>query len=129
MYTVTNMKKEADHKYEWGTITWLCNAEIDPDAEMTVGFVCIEPNKANPRHSHPNCEETIFILKGECDHWMGDDMVKLKQGDMLRDPRNMGHNAINTGVERIEMIVAYSSPTRQTVGEDPLAFNQPQSGS
>lgn len=117
MATITNAAKMPKRNFDWGAITWLCNSQIDPDAQMTFGTVYIKPGASNPRHYHPNCEEYIFVIKGECDHSLDDEVFHLKAGDMLRIPQNAWHHAVNTGDEDVEMIIVYSSPDRQTVGE------------
>ncbi|OXM17002.1 cupin domain-containing protein [Paenibacillus herberti] len=118
MATVTNLN---DEKYmfpvEWGGIQWLMGQEIDPECEMTFGMVFIHPGIENPRHIHPNCEEVIFVLSGECDHTLGDEVVHLKPGMLLRIPRNVPHNATVTSWEPCRMIIAYSAPDRKTIGE------------
>lgn len=118
MATITNLN---DEKYilnmDWGKIQWLCDQNIDPDAEMTFGMVYIDAGDSNPRHIHPNCEELIFIISGECDHLLGEETHHLKPGMMLRIPANVPHQATTTSWEPCRMIVAYSSPDRQTIGE------------
>jgi quercetin dioxygenase-like cupin family protein len=120
--TLTSTQTQPAEPFDWGAITWLCSGRIDPEAQMTFGVVHIEPGRANPRHHHPNCEECIFVLSGECDHSLGDEVFRLRAGSMLRIPQGVYHHAVNTGAERVRMVIAYSSPDRQTVGEDPHAF-------
>src|SRR3954468_16709903 len=74
--------------FEWGAIKWLCNQEIDPEAEQTFGLVFINPEQQNPPHYPPNCEELIYILSGECDHRLGDAVVRMTAGSLLRIPAN-----------------------------------------
>lgn len=118
MATVTSLN---DEKYmfpvEWGGLQWLCGKEIDPESEMTFGMVFIHPGTSNNRHYHPNCEEVIFVLSGECDHTLGDEVYHLKPGMMLRIPRNVMHNATVTSWEPCRMIIAYSAADRKTIGE------------
>jgi len=120
MATITNLR-DADPErvltMDWGKIQWLCGKDIDPEAEMTFGMVYIEAGKQNPRHYHPNCEELIFVISGECDHTLGDETFHLSPGMMLRIPRGVPHNAKVTSWEPCRMIIAYSSPDRQTIGE------------
>lgn len=118
MATITDLTKQ-EHvlDMEWGEIQWLCGQDIDPDAEMTFGMVYINAGKSNPRHYHPNCEEHIFVLSGECDHTLGDEVYHLKPGMMLRIPRNVPHDAAVTSWEPCRMIITYSSGDRQTIGE------------
>ncbi|TVY06560.1 cupin domain-containing protein [Paenibacillus cremeus] len=120
MATITDLNKQEESRIlnmDWGKIQWLCGKEIDPEAEMTFGMVYIEAGKENPRHIHPNCEEVIFLLSGECDHTLGNEVYHLKPGMMLRIPRNVPHNAKVTSWEPCRMIIAYSSADRQTIGE------------
>ncbi|WP_100405333.1 cupin domain-containing protein [Bacillus solitudinis] len=118
MATITDLNNE---KYvsdmDWGKIQWLCGNHIDADSEMTFGMVYIEAGKSNPRHYHPNCEELIFVLSGECEHSLGDESFHLKPGMMLRIPRNVLHDAKVTSWEPCRMLIMYSSPDRQTIGE------------
>ncbi|MEQ2527200.1 cupin domain-containing protein [Bacillaceae bacterium CLA-AA-H227] len=116
MATITNLS-EQKHLLEmdWGKIQWLCGQEIDSDAEMTFGMVYIHAGQSNHRHYHPNCEELIFVLSGECDHTLGDETVHLTPGMMLRIPRNVPHNATVTSWEPCRMMIAYSAPDRKTV--------------
>lgn len=102
---------------EWGKIAWLYGEEIDPDGKMTFGMVYINAGEANGRHVHPNCEEIIFVLSGECDHSLGDEMFHLKPGMALRIPQGVPHHAKVTSWEPCRMIIAYSAVDRQTIGE------------
>lgn len=113
--TMTNSNEQGALEFPWGAIKWLCNDEIDPNAEMTFGVVYINAGEGNPTHYHPNCEELIYVLSGECDHKLGDEIIPLKSGMMLRIPRNIKHNAVNTGWQPVTMIICYSDADRQTV--------------
>jgi quercetin dioxygenase-like cupin family protein len=118
MATITNLKDEKHIlDLDWGKIQWLCSQEIDPDCEMTFGMVYIHAGVANGRHYHPNCEEYIFVLSGECDHTLGDESFHLEPGMMLRIPRGVPHNATTTSWEPCRMLIMYSAPDRQTIGE------------
>lgn len=120
MATITDIREQNPARIleqDWGSIQWLCSKEIDSESELTFGMVYIHAGQSNPRHVHPNCEEIIFVLSGECDHSLGDEMHHLKPGMMLRIPRNVWHNAVTTSWEPCRMILAYSAPDRQTIGE------------
>lgn len=117
--TRTSLSSVRAEEHDWGTLSWLCNKNVDPDAEMTFGVVSIKVGESNPRHRHPNCAELIYIMEGECDHSLGDDVsIHLQAGDLLRVPRDVWHNARNTGDRPVKMIVVYSDSVRQTVGEE-----------
>lgn len=118
MATIMNL---SDEKHvvdlEWGKIQWLINQQIDPECEMTFGMVYINAGVENPEHYHPNCEEYIFVLSGECDHTLGTENYHLKPGMVLRIPRGVKHKAKVTSWEPCRMLIMYSSPDRQTLGE------------
>jgi quercetin dioxygenase-like cupin family protein len=101
--------------FPWGAIKWLCNGEIDPAALQTFGLVFINPGQQNPPHYHPNCEELIYVLSGECDHRLGDATIHLEPGSLLRIPANAVHCAVNTGWDPVRMVIVYSAPDRETV--------------
>ncbi len=113
--TVTHTQSQPALTFPWGSIQWLCNQEIDPEAAQTFGLVFINPGQNNPLHLHPNCEELIYVLSGQCDHTLGDEVIPLTTGSMLRIPTGVPHKAVNTGWEPVRMVIVYSSADRQTV--------------
>ena len=98
----------------WGTIKWLCNSKIVPGAKQTFGYVRIYPGRRNGEHLHPNCEEIIFVSQGECDHYIGDKVTRLRTGDMLFVPEGSFHYAVNIGKKDLILVISYSSPDRET---------------
>jgi quercetin dioxygenase-like cupin family protein len=113
--TITRDGEGATLRFPWGAIQWLCNAEIDPEAQQTLGLVYILPGEKNPLHHHPNCEELLFVLSGRCDHSLGGEVHHLAAGAMIRIPAGVPHDARNTGWEPVRMLICYSSADRQTV--------------
>lgn len=100
--------------FPWGQIRWIWNSQMDENAEQTLGHVTILPGKKNTFHAHPNCEELLYVLRGECDHWVGDEKYHLKPGMTISIPRDSDHYAQVTGSEPLEALIFYSSPDRET---------------
>jgi quercetin dioxygenase-like cupin family protein len=100
--------------YPWGWIRWLMNSQVDPQAEMTLGIVQIEPKQSNPLHIHPNCTEYIYVLSGRCEHRLGDQWITLRAGAMLRIPKGALHVA-RTGEEACRALVVYNTGVREMV--------------
>ena len=98
----------------WGTISWLVSGEMMPEAEQTLGLVTITPGRRNPLHAHPNCEELLYVLSGECIHRLGAEMIHLKPGSVIRIPRGIDHWAECTSDEPLVAIISFSSPHRRT---------------
>ena len=103
-------------KYPWGEIRWLWSGKISPKAQQTFGVVRINPGGKNMAHIHSNCEELLYVLSGECDHWVGDKVYHLKKGMLIFIPQGADHYAVTTGDEPLEAVISYSSPDRQMKG-------------
>jgi len=96
----------------WGSLTWLGNPQIGNLKDMTVGRVVIKKGHSNPRHAHGNCEELLYLLKGRLEHTMGSEKIILNPGDTLTVAPGVFHNALSVGEEDADMMVCYSSGTR-----------------
>ena len=100
-------------EFSWGWIRWLMNSKLDPNAEMTFGIVQLNAGQTNPMHVHRNCEEQLHVLSGACEHWIGEQKVVLKKGDVIRIPRGVPHKARTFEKEAMKAIIVYSSGERQ----------------
>lgn len=101
------------NKFDWGSIQWLCNGEMLDDAEQTFGFVQILAGANNPEHIHPNSDEVLFLLEGELDHSLGEEIYRIKPGMTIHIPRGVAHNAVNVSDVTAKMLVAYPTEDRQ----------------
>lgn len=98
----------------WGQLVWLIGAEQTPGAEQTFGIVTIAPGKRNPLHAHPNCEELLYVIQGEADHKLGEEMLQIKAGDVIRIPRGVPHWARARGTTPLIAAISFSAPDRAT---------------
>jgi quercetin dioxygenase-like cupin family protein len=98
----------------WGRLVWLIGEELTPGAEQTLGVVTIAPGQRNPLHMHPNCEELLYVMEGEADHKLGDEMFHLTAGDVIRIPRGVPHWARATADGPLVALISFSAPDRQT---------------
>jgi len=105
-------------EFPWGWISWLYNASANPDAELTFGVVEIKAGQRNQAHSHPNCEELLYVASGRCVHAVGEEEHELGPGDLVAIPRGTSHQAVVTGDEPLRAVICYSSPRRETKSED-----------
>jgi len=105
-------------QYPWGDIHWLTSQSANGAAELTLGVTTVEPGGKNPLHRHPNCEEVLYVISGEIEHFVaGAPRVRMKAGECILIPRNLKHQAINIGQTPAELLVAFSSAERETVIE------------
>ena len=83
-----------------------------------MGRCVLKPGQGNPRHYHPNCSETLVVMKGRIKHTSGkDEETEMAEGDTVTVPANAWHCAKNIGPEEAVLFIAFSSAERQTVGE------------
>ena len=101
-------------EFPWGEIRWIWNSQMDKDAAQTLGHVVIHAGTKNTLHGHPNCEELLYVLTGECDHWIGDERAHLGPGMTIVIPRGSEHYAEVTSSEPLSALIFYSSPDRET---------------
>lgn len=117
-YRVLRGDEAARKEEPWGSLAWMASKRVGNAQGVTLGRVVIERGRSNPRHSHPNCEEVLYLLRGRLRHTIEGEDVLLEPGDTLVIPPGLFHNATALGEEDAEMIVAYSSGERGFVLED-----------
>ena len=103
------------NQFEWGNIQWLISGQQNLGAEITLGYVEIAPGQKNPLHYHPNSDEVLYLIEGELNHSVGEEMFHLKGGMAIYIAQAMPHDAFNPGTVPARMVVAYSTGDRQMV--------------
>ena len=103
---------------DWGELNWKITGQSTSGAEMTFGTCLINPGQRNPLHSHPNCEEYLYVVSGACEHRLGEQSVTLAPGDMIRIPRNVQHWARAIGSEPMLAIIVFSSEERRVMDHE-----------
>ncbi|MDP6544034.1 MAG: cupin domain-containing protein [Phycisphaerae bacterium] len=109
-HTAQTPKKVTD----WGSLAWTVNAKAGNCNSMTLGRVIIKADKANGRHRHGNCDELLYVVSGELDHYADDiGTVRMKPGDVIVIPAGVVHNARCVSKTDADLIVIYSSAARE----------------
>ena len=103
---------------DWGTLQWLACGKDGDSESMTVGKVTFKPGRSNPYHSHPNCEEILYMVSGEIEHIISEgETVKMSPGDTIVIPQGLKHCAKNIGGGEASALISFNNADRQTVGE------------
>jgi quercetin dioxygenase-like cupin family protein len=113
-YTVSVNQNDAN-LFPWGSIQWLCSDAQFAGANLTFGYVEIQPGQKNPRHYHPNSSEMLYLIEGELDHSLEDKVIHLEAGTAIFIGQNVKHDAVNRGERTARMVVAYPTGDRQAV--------------
>lgn len=117
----TKVMKYDDAKVDetsWGSLTWYVSKALGNSDTLTVGRCIIKPGRANPVHTHPNCDEVLHVLDGNIRHSMEDGKtVEMSVGDTISVPSGITHNATNIGHTDAVCFITFSAADRQTLNE------------
>lgn len=118
MKAIVLTREPREQTFDWGRLTWFVEG---PHSEhQTVGRCILKPGRGNPRHRHPNCEEVLTVLSGSIRHTGPEgEWVPMQAGESVTIPANVWHHAENTGEGEAVLLIAFSSPNRETEGEAP----------
>ena len=81
--------------------------------EDTGGAYClldlrVAAGKGVPRHTHTREDEALFLISGELEATVGDEIFTLKAGETLIAPRNTPHQLRNSGNVANHYLIAFS---------------------
>lgn len=87
-------------------------------ADVLPGALC------TPGHVHTECEEVIFILSGQGEIKIGEEVFPMKMGDAILLPTGIPHLIRNTGKEVMRMACSFSSNdiSRDLKNEETMKF-------
>jgi len=115
--TLTHPGGFITEEQSWGRLVWMVSGALGSSETMTVGRCFINPGKANPRHFHTNCDEVLYVLRGNIEHTVDDDAFRMSAGDIVSIPSGSYHNARNVGDDVAEFVICFNTADRRTVGE------------
>lgn len=104
--------------FDWGELHWYAGAPGGNSDHQTVGRCILRPGAANPKHYHHNCEEILYVLDGTIEHFVdGQGWITMRTGDTITIAANVWHHARNVGSADAHLLICFSSPNRETIGE------------
>lgn len=93
------------HSVDWEALPWKPVREgVDRKAfgsdNATLALHRLMPGHEPKPHSHPN-EQLVYILAGTIDFHIGDEVVRLRAGGLLRVPPDVTHYGVVIGDEPV----------------------------
>jgi quercetin dioxygenase-like cupin family protein len=81
--------------------------------EDTGGAYClldmrVAPGKGVPSHTHTREDEALFVISGELEASVGDEIFTLRAGETLIAPRNIPHQLRNSGNVANHYLIMFS---------------------
>jgi quercetin dioxygenase-like cupin family protein len=100
--------------FPWGRLEWYARKSLN-GADITLGFCHIKPKMENAMHSHPNCDEVLYVVEGSIIHRLDGREIAMEKGDSLFIPQDAVHNAFNAGDSDAVLSIAFTTGDRKTL--------------
>ena len=78
----------------------------------------LPPGFATGRHVHGSQEETFYVLEGECEWQVGDEIIRAEVGTYVFIPPGVPHNIVNASDKPARMIMTVSPPGHERYFEE-----------
>ena len=102
---------ERDTPY-WGSMAWISRPSTTGAKDLMVAEVEFAPGGHHDFHFHPGQEEVLYLLEGEVEQWVDQEMRVLRPGDSVFVGPDVVHASfnVNDGVSRILVVVGPCVP-------------------
>ena len=95
-------------QFDGRVVEWLQTPQRTGGRYSSVCVCVYEPGKrAKPAHSHPNGEETIYIVSGNGKVKIGREISDIGPGSVCLFPQGVPHMVWNTGGEPLKLCCFY----------------------
>jgi uncharacterized cupin superfamily protein len=93
-------------------LRWMVNSELLGANHMSVCLIRVAPgDKVRPAHSHPNGEESIYIITGEGRVLVDGEVSSVRAGSVVLFPQGKVHMLHNTGAAEMKVICFFAPAT------------------
>src|SRR5262249_60852657 len=86
----------------------VCLSGTDTEGVYCLLEVSLAPGMAVPRHTHTREDEVYFVLAGELEATVGEEIFVFQLGDPLCAPRDVPHQLRNSGTSENHFLLVYS---------------------
>jgi len=91
---------------------WLMDSSVLPEANMSLARMTVPKGVTSERHKHESCTETLHVLSGQVEQYIGDTSLKMGPGETCFIPKDTAHHTVNIGTEAAVIMISYSSGQR-----------------
>jgi uncharacterized cupin superfamily protein len=93
-------------------LRWMVNSELLGAKHMSVCLIKVAPgDKVRPAHSHPNGEESIYIISGSGRVLVDGEVSPVQAGNIVLFPQGKVHMLHNTGATEMKVICFFAPAT------------------
>ena len=86
----------------------VCLGGADTGGAYCLLEVSLAPGIGVPRHTHTREDETYYVMSGQLEVIVGEEVFVLKAGDTLLAPRNITHELRNSGDTTNHYLLVFS---------------------
>jgi oxalate decarboxylase/phosphoglucose isomerase-like protein (cupin superfamily) len=101
--------------FDWGVLKWMNTPDVTGSERFSAGVVKLEPGKGHERHTHPDSDEILYVIRGEGEQEVADETEDIETGDMVFIPEGVEHGTVNTGWEPLLLLAVYAPPGPEDV--------------
>jgi quercetin dioxygenase-like cupin family protein len=95
----------------WGPHEWLCRPGLTAANDLQLVRVRMPAGQGHAFHRHPELEEIIYVVEGEAEQWVGEQVRRLGPGEIAHIPKGVVHATYNAGQDTL-VFLAILSPAR-----------------
>ena len=95
-----------------GVVTVLHAARSSGSTQLCMLEQTHQPGEITPTHQHRDSEETITVLAGRGEFWLGDESTVLDAGSTILIPPHTWHGFRNVGDEPLRIIATIGGDTQ-----------------
>lgn len=104
-----------DHFFNWrehagSNSEKFYKATLFQGEHMMIGLNCLEPGQTQSAHAHDGADKFYFVLEGSGTFTVGNDERRAEAGTVVAAPAGIKHGVINSGNERLSLLVAIAPP-------------------
>ena len=99
--------------FEWGQLSLTVGPDVNGASRFSGGVVNLPSGQGHTRHNHPGAEEIIFVISGEGQQMVEDELgnpivAEVRPGCTVYVPESRFHSTKNTGSGAMQLFVVYS---------------------
>ena len=104
--------------FDWGVLKWMSTPDVTGGERFSAGVVKLEPGRGHERHTHPDSDEILYVVRGEGEQEVAEETREITGGDMVYVPEGVEHGTVNTGWEPLVLLAVYAPPGPEDVLRD-----------
>lgn len=104
--------------FDWGVLKMMDTPDTTGAERFSAGVVTLTPGKGHERHTHPDSDEILYVVRGEGEQEVADETRSVTTGDMVHIPEGVEHGTTNTGWEPLTLLAVYAPPGPEGVLRD-----------